>query len=133
MRPIDDVLRAARELRPDLWARTEAVAKIIAPEAFMDDWVVEPESGARLLAAKLAYLRAVAMRKAQDILEYLGVNTEADWMEILSRIAEQKIEAPSEFGPKKLASIPVTMRPPVVRPAFYLAEDEDGNLYSRDR
>ncbi len=84
---IDEMLKAARELQPDLWKRTDAVARIIAPEAFMDDWVVHPSERAAILRAKLAVLQCVAMRKAHDILTYLGVNTETDWYSILERLA----------------------------------------------
>jgi len=88
----DDLERAlglARELRPDLWARTEAVARIIDPSAFADDWVASPPEAARTHALKLKVLRGVATRRAQDVLEYLGVNTETDWGEVLARLAEE--------------------------------------------
>lgn len=89
MSTIDDMLRIAKEVQPDLWVRTEAVAKIIDPSAFMDDWIVEPPSAAKLHEARLAVLRGNAMRKAADVLTYLGVNTETDWHEILKRLAEE--------------------------------------------
>lgn len=81
--------RVARELRPDLWERTDAVARIIAPEAFADDWVIHPPEAEKLHGLKLAVMRSNAMRKAQDVLAYLGVNTDTDWHEILTRLAEE--------------------------------------------
>lgn len=87
---IDAFLRIARELRPDLHARTKAVARIIDPGAFADGWAVEPPEAARLHAMRLEVLRGNAMRKAQDVLQYLGVNTDADWFTILTRLAEEK-------------------------------------------
>jgi len=87
MSVVDDTLRLAREAQPDLWTRTEAVARIIAPEAFEDDWIVHPPEYARLHALRLRVLRAHAMGKAQAVLAYLGVNTETDWYAILTRFA----------------------------------------------
>jgi hypothetical protein len=86
---VDRMLRIAREQRPDLWARTEAVARIIDPAAFQDDWIVDPPESARLFAAKLAYLRSNAMGRAQEVLQYLGVNTDHDWHDILARLAKE--------------------------------------------
>ncbi len=88
MSAIDDTLRIAKEVQPDLWARTEQVARIIAPEAFDQDWVIHPPEAATLHAARLACMRATAMSKAQDVLKVLGVNTETDWFEILTRLAK---------------------------------------------
>lgn len=87
---IEKLMEAARASNPDLWERTESVAKIIAPEAFMEDWVIHPPESATLFALKLKVLQGNAMRKAQDILAYLGVNTEADWYDILTRLAEER-------------------------------------------
>jgi hypothetical protein len=85
----EQIMQFAREAQPDLWARTEAVARIIDPSAFADDWIIHPESAARLHSLKLKVLQDNAMRKAQDVLTYLGVNTETDWYEILTRLAER--------------------------------------------
>lgn len=87
---IDDMIRAAKAVQPDLWKRTEGVARILAPEAFEDNsWViVEPVSAKQLHEARLKLQRANAMRKAQDILAFLGVNTEPDWYAILTKLSE---------------------------------------------
>jgi len=87
---VDSVLRVARDLRPDLWKRTEAVARIIAPEAFADDWIIHPAEAAKTHRLKLAVMRSNAMRKAQDVLGYLGVNTDTDWYQLLGRLAEEE-------------------------------------------
>jgi hypothetical protein len=84
---VEEMLRLAREQRPDLWRRTEAVARIIDPSAFADDWVIEPPEVARLHRLKLEVMRGNATRKAQEVLQYLGVNTEHDWYDILTRMA----------------------------------------------
>ena len=89
MTAIDDALRIARDVQPDLWQRTEQVARIIAPEAFDNGWVVEPPEAAKLHAARLACMRSTAMSKAQDVLKVLGVNTDTDWCEILTRMAKE--------------------------------------------
>lgn len=86
---IDRMLRAAREAQPDLWARTESVARIIDPAAFVDGWVITPESASRLHESKLRFMRANAMTRAQAVLEYLGVNVQADWYAILTKLAEE--------------------------------------------
>ena len=86
---IDDMIRAAKEVQPDLWKRTEGVARIIDPGAFEDGWtIVEPASAARLHEKRLKLQQATAMRRAQEVLAYLGVNTEADWFAILNRLAK---------------------------------------------
>ena len=87
MTDVDRMLKIAREQRPDLWARTEAVARIIDPAAFADDWTIDPPEATRLHSLKLAVLRGNAMRRAQEVLAYLGVNTEHDWYDILTRLA----------------------------------------------
>jgi len=85
---VDKMLKIAREQRPDLWARTEAVARIIDPSAFANDWRIDPPSAARLHALKLEVLRGNAIRRAQEVLQYLGVNTEHDWYDILTKLAQ---------------------------------------------
>lgn len=87
---IDAVLRLAKQIQPDLWKRTRAVAKIIDPAAFSTDWIVTPESARRLHRTRQRYMQAAAMVKAQEILRVLGVNTDADWYEIISRLAREK-------------------------------------------
>ena len=84
---VEDMLRIAREVQPELWARTEAVARIIDPGAFADGWIIHPPEAARTHALKLKVLQGNAMRRAQEVLQYLGVNTETDWYEILTRLA----------------------------------------------
>ena len=39
---IDKMLEVAREVQPDLWERTEGVAKIIDPGAFLENAIVYP-------------------------------------------------------------------------------------------
>ena len=85
----EQILRHAQECQPELWERTEAVARIIDPGAFEGGWVVSDESARKLLQAKLDYQKAVAMLKAQEVLKYLGVNTDTDWLEILTALAEE--------------------------------------------
>lgn len=86
---VEAVIRISRDLRPNLWLRTEQVARIIDPAAFADGWVIHPPEAAKLHGLKLQLMRATAMRKAQDVLEYLGVNTSTDWYEVLQRMAEE--------------------------------------------
>lgn len=84
----EQVVRIAKDVQPALWERTEQVARIIDPSAFMDGWECSHDDSKRLLESRLKYKQAIAMQRAQEILHYLGVNTDADWMEILSRIAK---------------------------------------------
>jgi hypothetical protein len=86
---------AARTLRPDLWKRVDAVARIIDPAAFMDDWIVEPESAAKLHKARLGVQRANATARAHRILEYLGVNTSTDWHQIMAWLCTLPGSAPA--------------------------------------
>lgn len=90
MKSIEEMLRTAREVQPDLWARTEQVARIIAPEAFVDDWIIHPPEAEKTHRLKLELMRATAMRKPQDVLSVLGVNTETDWCAILGRMAGER-------------------------------------------
>ena len=84
---VEKMLRIAREVQPDLWKRTEAVARIIDPGAFADDWIIHPPEAATLHALRLGLMKANAMSRAQEVLRYLGVNTDYDWYEILTRLA----------------------------------------------
>jgi hypothetical protein len=86
---IDDMIRAAKTVQPDLWKRTEGIARIIDPGAFEEGWtIIEPASAAKLHHARMAVQAATAMRKAHDVLTFLGVNAETDWLAILNRLAE---------------------------------------------
>lgn len=87
---IDKTIRLARKVQPDLWDRTEGVARIIDPSAFADDWIIDPPSAAKLHALRLEVLRGNAMSKAHEILRYLGVNVDTDWYEILDRLAKER-------------------------------------------
>ena len=89
---IEEVLRIAKELRPNLYKRMEEVARIIDPSAFGGDWVVSDPAHQKLVDTRQQYMRAVAMSKAQDILRYLGVNTDTDWYEILTQLAKEANE-----------------------------------------
>lgn len=90
MSDIDAVLKIDKSLRPNLYARTEAIARIIDPAAFMADWVCEPASAAKLLRLRLAVQRGNAMAKAHEVLKYLGVNSEPDWFDILDQLAKER-------------------------------------------
>lgn len=100
MTDIDRMLRISREIQPNLWERTEHVAKIIDPSAFMDDWVITPPEREALMRAKLSCLQAAAMKKANEILTYLGVNTETDWYSILGRLAGEPAPTSAQEGEK---------------------------------
>ena len=87
MSSIDKALQLARERHPDLWERTDMIARIIDPAAFT--WMTTNDSKAqRRLDTKQKYLRARARSKAHDVLHALGVNTDTDWLYILDRITE---------------------------------------------
>lgn len=90
MTRIDDVIGAARELRPNFWERTEQVARIIDPAAFLDCSTAQPREAAESLRVRLDYLQAVALSKAQAVLQYLGVNTEVDWLAVLQLLASRR-------------------------------------------
>ena len=85
---MDEMLALARESNPDLWARVEGVAKIIDPGAFLTDHVIWPEENARTFEIRQQYMRACAMKTAHEILKYLGINTDTDWLYILERLGE---------------------------------------------
>lgn len=85
----ETVLRIARELHPEMMERTEAVARIISPEAFAKwEVVVGPPESVKLVKLRYKLQQAAAMEKANRILTLFGVNTEVDWFEILTRLAQ---------------------------------------------
>ena len=84
---IDAMIKAAKESNPDLWNRTELVARIISPEAFVDA-ICHPEELQKLHLSRQKYMVSIAMSKAHDVLKALGVNTDTDWYDIMRRIAE---------------------------------------------
>ncbi len=90
MKSITKLMKAAREAQPDLWERTDAIARIIDPAAFIDGWTIHPSDSATVLKSRLKYKQSVALCKAQEVLKYLGVNVDADWYEILKRLAEDE-------------------------------------------
>jgi hypothetical protein len=85
---VDDILRIARDTNPDLWKRTDAIARIIDPAAFADDWIISDPGIAESHKFKLVLMQSVAIGKAQEVLVYLGVNTSTDWFEILTILAD---------------------------------------------
>ena len=86
---IDAMIKAARESQPDLWNRTELVARIISPEAFVDA-VCFPKPLQRLHDSRQKHMTSIAMSTAQQVLRALGVNTEADWHDIIRRMASKE-------------------------------------------
>ena len=86
--PMDEMLALARESNPDLWAPVEGVAKIIDPGAFLTDCVIRPEENSQTFKARQRYMQATAMKTAHEILKYLGINTETDWLYILERLGK---------------------------------------------
>lgn len=88
----EQVMRFAREVQPELWERTEQVARIIDPAAFAEGWVLisRDASAKRLHETRTKYMQSIALSKAQDVLKYLGVNADADWYAILSKMSEEK-------------------------------------------
>lgn len=94
---VDTEIQLAREKRPDLWKRTEQVARIIDPGAFEDgETLVTPASARKLYRTRLAYQQAIALQRAHEVLTFLGVNTATEWMDILMQLPERlPVEAPS--------------------------------------
>ena len=86
---IEATLRVAKKVQPDLWKRTQAVAEIIDPAAFAKGWIINDEAARKSIASRRLLDQATAMHKAQEILHYLGVNTETDWAEILKRLGDR--------------------------------------------
>lgn len=89
MSPIEKTLRAAKKVQPDLWRRTQGIAKIIDPGAFAEGWVIHPEDVARVFKSRRKVEQANAMHKAQEVLKFLGVNTDTEWFEILKELAKE--------------------------------------------
>ena len=85
---MSEMLALARESNPELWTRTEGIARIIDPPAFATDYIILPEENARTFELRQEYMQAIAMGKAHDVLKYLGINTDTDWLYILERIGD---------------------------------------------
>lgn len=90
MSDIDLALKFDKEARPNYYARCEAIARIIDPAAFLDDWVIEPPEAAELHRLKLDIMRAHAFKTASEVLKYLGVMSAPDWLDILTKLAEHR-------------------------------------------
>ena len=89
MSSVDQALRIAKELRPDFYERTEAVAKIIDPPVFAGKWISSDPDHQKLVDTRQRHMQAVALSKAHEVLAYLGVNADTDWYEILTRMAKE--------------------------------------------
>ena len=83
------MLAAARTAQPDLWDRTERIARIIDPAAF-SEIAVQPAERQHDVDVRLDYMRSIAMSKAQEVLRALGVNTDTDWDTILSLMTKRR-------------------------------------------
>ena len=93
---IDQMLQAAKKAQPNLWRRTEQVARVLDPAAWSDDWVLHGDEQASLYSARQKYLRAASITKAQEVLKVLGVNTDTDWMDILRIMGEREVAGENE-------------------------------------
>ena len=71
------------------WERTIKVAYIIDQAGFMENHRIHPKEAEDHFNLRQGYLRTVAIRKAHEALEYLGVNEDIDWLEILHRLVEE--------------------------------------------
>ena len=87
----DEIIRAANIIHPELMERTEQVAKIVDPGSFAEGWVIPYGEGEELFNARRDYMQAIARCRAQDILMFLGVNTDVDWAAILERMARDRV------------------------------------------
>lgn len=88
---VDQALRIARKLRPNLYERTVEVAKIIDPVAFGTPWTCSDPKQQKLEDTRRSLQQANAMATAQQVLKYLGVNTELDWYTILTEMAKEDL------------------------------------------
>ena len=113
--PMSEMLALARESNPDLWERIDGVARIIDPGAFAEGYVVWPEENARTFEARQKYMRAVARHKAHEVLSYLGINTDTDWLYILERMGRpEQAGAQPAVPPADRASEFYGQEPPAV-------------------
>jgi len=83
---IEDLLARAKARYPDLWQRTEAIARIIDPGAFAEGAILTDEEGHDLFEARRRYMQAVAFNRAHEVLAYLGLNEPVDWLQLLSEL-----------------------------------------------
>lgn len=90
MSDIDRIIEIDKSLRPNYWAHSENIARIIAPEAFIDDYVIEPPEARATVEARLQLLQYAAIRKAHDIMVYFGIDCDADWTAIFTQLAAEK-------------------------------------------
>ena len=80
-----------RHSLPDLWDRTETVARLVCPGAFPSPGtqvVVHPKEIAEMFARKQKLLQAQAVMTAHQVLNYLGVNIDIDQYDLLGHMAE---------------------------------------------
>lgn len=78
---IDEVVTAARRLDPELWAKVDTLARIIAP-GIWDAWYDNTAPDAQPVPpdARVRYLRSAAESKAWQILVFLGIAPQPyDW------------------------------------------------------
>lgn len=89
MSDIQRVLDIDRRLRPEQYAKADAIARIIDPGAFAE-WYdgVGPDAKLVDFGVRQKYMQSAAMTKAFDVLKVLGLEPEEfDWAPVLTELA----------------------------------------------
>lgn len=86
----DTLYKIAKKKQPDLYKRTEGIARIIDPGVFTDGWIIHPEDTERLFHSRRKLEQCNALAKAQGVLKFLGVNTDTDWYDVLTEFQNGK-------------------------------------------
>ena len=89
MTEIEKIMTQYKEKYPELWERTELIARIIHPDAW-SKWNCAGEYHQKLSDARLKYMRSAARVKAQEILCAMGINTDVDWVYLLTEQAKRE-------------------------------------------
>jgi hypothetical protein len=85
----EQMLRIVRDLQPDYYKQVDAVARLVDPSAFVDDWQIHDPDSRRYFETRLEAYQAAARTKADRILEHLGLKPATPWREIFHRMREE--------------------------------------------
>jgi hypothetical protein len=93
---IDQAVEIDRELRPEQYAKADAIARIIDPSAFAE-WYdgTGPDAKLHEPDVRQRYMQSAALTKAFEVLRLLKLEPETfDWNGIFEHIARRPPEAP---------------------------------------
>lgn len=95
---MEQAVRIARALEPELWSKVDHVAEMIDPAAFAEwSWLSSVPGKQESLLTQAKYKQSAARHRAFEIMQYLGIAPKTtNWTAIFERMVIEDTDKPSE-------------------------------------